>query len=177
MSLRQFSVQCIDLAYWDIFPHFEVTRFMLDTVRDSLETCFYSWDYHILHHFGYSFEVGFRVSYLRHWSVLYSNFLADYCWVEDSWLMMLDSLFGYALDIHTGAYPPLFSEIPICYWTAWLSLFMVVEMFGWFWQTLYCALDYPHWGIFPSGVANLWTRIFHVRPHSIGETRFLFVKI
>ena len=23
-------------------------------------------------------------------------------------------------------------------------------MFGWFWQTLYCALDYPHWGIFPS---------------------------
>ena len=22
----------------------------------------------------------------------------------------------------------------------------------------------------------LWTRIFHVRPHSIGETRFLFVK-
>ena len=29
----------------------------------------------------------------------------------------------------------------------------------------------------PSGVANLWTRIFHVRPHSIGKTRFLFVKI
>ena len=23
-------------------------------------------------------------------------------------------------------------------------------------------------------VANLWTRIFHVRPHSMGETRFLF---
>ena len=23
---------------------------------------------------------------------------------------------------------------------------------------------------------KLWTRIFHVRPHSIGETRFLFVK-
>ena len=22
----------------------------------------------------------------------------------------------------------------------------------------------------------VWTRIFHVRPHSIGETRFLFVK-
>ena len=22
----------------------------------------------------------------------------------------------------------------------------------------------------------MWTRIFHVRPHSIGETRFLFVK-
>ena len=101
-------MQCIDLAYWDIFPHFEVTRFMLDTVRDSLETCFYSWDYHILHHFGYSFEVGFRVSRLRHWSVLYFDFLADYCWAEDSWLMMLDSPFGCALDIHTGAYPPFF---------------------------------------------------------------------
>ena len=23
---------------------------------------------------------------------------------------------------------------------------------------------------------TMWTRIFHVRPHSIGETRFLFVK-
>uniref|UniRef100_F6H9N2 Uncharacterized protein n=1 Tax=Vitis vinifera TaxID=29760 RepID=F6H9N2_VITVI len=23
---------------------------------------------------------------------------------------------------------------------------------------------------------RLWTRIFHVHPHSIGETRFLFVK-
>ena len=23
---------------------------------------------------------------------------------------------------------------------------------------------------------QVWTRIFHVRPHSIGETRFLFVK-
>ena len=23
---------------------------------------------------------------------------------------------------------------------------------------------------------RVWTRIFHVRPHSIGETRFLFVK-
>ena len=26
------------------------------------------------------------------------------------------------------------------------------------------------------GNRRLWTRIFHVRPHSIGETRFLFVK-
>ena len=89
------------------------------------------------------------MSPLRHWSVLHSDFLADCCWAEDSWLMMLDSPFGCALDIHTGAYPP-FSEIPICYWTAWLSLFMVIEMFGCSWQTLYCALDYPHWGIFPS---------------------------
>ena len=24
------------------------------------------------------------------------------------------------------------------------------------------------------GVANLWTRIFHLRHHSMGETRFLF---
>ena len=31
-------------------------------------------------------------------------------------------------------------------------------------------------GSIPSGVANLWTRIFHARPHSIGETRFLFEK-
>ena len=145
---------------------------MLDTVRDSLETCFYSWDYHILHHFGYSFEVGFRVSHLRHWSVLYSDFLADYCWAEDSWLMMLDSLFGCALDIHTRAYPPLFSKISICYWTAWLSLFMVIEMFGWFWQTLYYALDYPHWGIFPSPwwdcvwvVVRGWMIIVCCSPH------------
>ena len=34
----------------------------------------------------------------------------------------------------------------------------------------------------PDGASNniaqelLWTRIFHLRPHSIGETRFLFVK-
>ena len=68
------------------------------------------------------------MSPLRHWSVLYSDFLADYCWVEDSWLMMLDSPFGCALDIHTGAYSPIFFEIPICYWTAWLSLFMVIEI-------------------------------------------------
>ena len=26
----------------------------------------------------------------------------------------------------------------------------------------------------PNGVANLWTHIFHMRPHSISETRFLF---
>ena len=72
-------MQCIDLAYWDIFPHFEVTRFMLDIVRDSSETCFYSRDYHIPHHFGYSFEIRFREFSLRYWSVLYSDFLADYC--------------------------------------------------------------------------------------------------
>ena len=30
---------------------------------------------------------------------------------------------------------------------------------------------------FPNGVAKLWTRIFHVRPHSIGKTRFYLWKI
>ena len=103
----QFSVQCIDQAYWGIFPHFEVTRFLSDSVRDSSETCFYFWDYHIPHHFGYSFEIRFRVSPLRHWSIHHSDFLADYCWAEDSWLMMSDSSFGCASYIHTGAYSPL----------------------------------------------------------------------
>ena len=100
-------MQCIDQAYWGIFPHFEVTRFLSDSVRDSSETCFYFWDYHIPHHFGYSSEIRFRVSPLRHWSIHHSDFLADYCWAEDSWLMMLDSSFGCALYIHTRAYFPL----------------------------------------------------------------------
>ena len=29
------------------------------------------------------------------------------------------------------------------------------------------------WKVSPSWLFRLWTRIFHVRPHSIGETRFL----
>ena len=99
-------MQCIDQAYWGIFPHFEVTIFLSDSVKDSSETCFYSWDYHVPHHFGYPFEIRFRVSPLRHWSILHSDFLADYCWAEDSWFMMLDSSFGCALDIHTRAYSP-----------------------------------------------------------------------
>ena len=32
------------------------------------------------------------------------------------------------------------------------------------------------WVVESSEYDLLWTRIFHVRPHSIGETRFLFVK-
>ena len=108
-------MQCIDQAYWGIFPHFEVTRFLSDSFRDSSETCFYFWDYHIPHHFGYSFEIRFGVSSLRHWSIHHSDFLADYCWAEDSWLMMLDSSFGCASYIHTGAYSPPSSEILICY--------------------------------------------------------------
>ena len=71
-------MQCIDLIYWGIFPHFEVTRFPSDLVRDSSEKCFYSRDYHIPHHFGYSFEIRFRVSPFRHWPTLHSDFLADY---------------------------------------------------------------------------------------------------
>ena len=95
------------ILYWGIFPHFEVTRFLSDSVRDSSETCFWFWDYHIPHHFGYSFEIRFRVSPLRHWLILHSDFLADYCWAEDSWLMMLDSSFGCVLDTHTRAYSPI----------------------------------------------------------------------
>ena len=30
--------------------------------------------------------------------------------------------------------------------------------------------------IFTKEHMAVWTRIFHMRPHSIGETRFLFVK-
>ena len=36
---------------------------------------------------------------------------------------------------------PLFSEVPSCYWTAWLFLSMVIEMFDWFWLILYCTSD------------------------------------
>ena len=72
-------MQCIDLVCWGIFPHFKVTRFLSDLVRDSSEMCFYSRDYHIPHHFGYSFEIRFRVSPLRHWLTLHSDFLTDYC--------------------------------------------------------------------------------------------------
>ena len=134
-------MQCIDLACWDIFPHFEVTRFMLDSVRDSLEMCLYSWDYHIPHHFGYSFEIRFRVSPLRHWSILHSDFLADYCWAEDSWLMMLDSSFWLCVRYpHWGIFP-FFSEVSSCCWMIWLFLSMVIEMFDWFWQILYCTSD------------------------------------
>ena len=92
-SWRQFSVQCIDLVHWGIFPHLEVTRFPSDLVRDSSETCFYSRDYYIPHHFDYSFEIRFRESSLGYWLILHSDFLADYCWVGDSWLMMLASSF------------------------------------------------------------------------------------
>ena len=72
-------MQCIDLIYWGIFPHFEVTRFPSDLVRDSSEKCFYSRDYHIPYHFGYSFEIRFKVSSLSHRLILHSDFLADYC--------------------------------------------------------------------------------------------------
>ena len=71
-------MQCIDQAYWGIFPHFEVTRFLSDSVRDSSETCFYFWDYHIPHHFGYSFEIRPRVSPLRHWSIHHSDLFNGY---------------------------------------------------------------------------------------------------
>ena len=36
---------------------------------------------------------------------------------------------------------PLFFGVPSCYWTIWLSLFMVIKMFDWFWWILYCTLD------------------------------------
>ena len=87
------------------------------------------WDYHVLHHFGYSFEVGFRVSPLRHWSVLHSDFLADYCWAEDSWLMMLDSSFGCASYIHTGAYSPFLRDSYLLLYTVrgWM---IIVSLFA-----------------------------------------------
>ena len=126
----------LEIVHWEYrIHHFIVHR------TSTLGHISPSRDCHIPHHFGYSFEVGFRVSPLRHWSILYSDFLADYCWAEDSWLMMLDSSFGCALYIHIGAYSLISSEIPICYCAVWLSLFMVIEMFGWFWQTLYCTSD------------------------------------
>ena len=85
-------------------------------------------DCHIPHHFGYSFEVGFRVSPLRHWSILYFDFLADYCWAEDSWLMILDSSFGCALYIHTGAYSPFLRDSYLLLYTVrgWM---IIVSLF------------------------------------------------
>ena len=122
-------MQCIDQAYWGIFPHFEVTRLLSDSVRDSSETCFYFWDYHIPHHFGYSFEIRPRVSPLRHWSIHHSDLLADYCWAEDSWLMMLDSSFGCASYIHTGAYSPLLRDSYLLLYTirGWM---IIVSLFA-----------------------------------------------
>ena len=145
----QFSVQCIDQAYWGIFPHFEVTRFLSDSVRDLSETCFYFWDYHIPHHFGYSFEIRFRVSTLGHWSILHSDFLADYCWAEDNWLMMLDSSFGCALYIHTGAYSPFpwDSYLLLCGMTILIHGHRDV---GLILTDSLLYIRYPYWGIFPS---------------------------
>ena len=71
-------MQCLDLIYWGIFPHFEVTRFPSDLVRDSSETCFYSRDYHIPHHFSYSSEIKFRASSLEYRLILHPDFLANY---------------------------------------------------------------------------------------------------
>ena len=39
---------------------------------------------------------------------------------------------------HWGIFP-IFSKVPSCCWTIWLSLFMVIEMFDWFWWILYCT--------------------------------------
>ena len=98
------------------------------------------WGYRI-HHFGYSFDIRFRVFSLRHRLILHFDFLVDYCWVGDSWLMMLDSSFWLCIRYpHCGIFP-LFSEVPSCCWTVWLSLFIVIEMFDWFWPILYCTLD------------------------------------
>ena len=33
----------------------------------------------------------------------------------------------------------------------------------------------PSWDEMMEILKRVWTRIFHVRPHSIGETRFLFI--
>ena len=61
-----------------------------------------------------------------------------------SWGQLIDDV-GFILWLciiysHWGIFPPS-SEILICYWAVWLSSFMVIEMFGWFWQTLYCTSD------------------------------------
>ena len=72
-------MQYIDLVHWSIFLDLEVTRFPSDLVKDSSEMRFYSRDYHIPHHFGYSFEIRFREPSLRYRLILHSDFLADYC--------------------------------------------------------------------------------------------------
>ena len=118
-----------------------MTRFPSDLVRDSLKTCSYSRDYHIPHHFGYSFEIRFRVSSLRHRLILHSNFLADYCWVGDRWLMMLDSSFWLCIRYPHWDIFPIFSEVSSCCWIIWLFLSMVIEMFDGFWLIVYCTSD------------------------------------
>ena len=60
------------------------------------------------------------------------------------WRQLIDDV-GFILWLcirysHWGIFPRP-PEIPICYCAVWLSLFMVIEMFGWFWQTLYCTSD------------------------------------
>ena len=69
------------------------------------------------------------------------DFLADYCWVGDNLLMMLDSSFWLCVRYpHWGIFP-IFSEVSSCYWMIWLFLSMVIEMFDWFWRILYCTSD------------------------------------
>ena len=87
------------------------------------------------------FEVRFKASSLRCRLILHSDFLADYCWVGDSRLMMLDSSFWLCVRYpHWGIFP-LFFEVSSCCWMIWLFLFMVIEMFDWFWRILYCTSD------------------------------------
>ena len=45
-------------------------------------------------------------------------------------------------------------------------------LFPWRWELKVTSLWVVNWH---TAQAHLWTRIFHVRPHSIGETRFFFL--
>ena len=71
--------------------------------------------------------------------------LAYWCLIDFwVWRQFIEDI-GFVLWLciiysHWGIFPPSL-EIPICYCAVWLSLFMVIEMFGWFWQTLYCTSD------------------------------------
>ena len=107
------------------------------------------------HHFGYSFEIRFRVSPLRHWSILHSDFLADYCWAEDSWLMMLDSFFGCAFDIHTGAYLPLSPRFLVVFGLCGYPIHGYRDAWWILIGSLLC-IRYPYWGIFPSPLRDLF---------------------
>ena len=49
---------------------------------------------------------------------------------------------------HWGIFPSSF-KIPSCCWVVWLSPFMVIEMFDWFWQILYYTSDIHTGAYFP----------------------------
>ena len=82
--------------------------------------------------------------------------------------------FGSVLDLERTFYVPFFSR----------NLISISRLLPYGFSFKFASIsfhlikdnDVVGDGILDNGLFKLWTRIFHVRPPSIGETRFLFVK-